>query len=251
MMVSPDVVRDRALVRSSIYGVLSKAFMYPTESLVDSLQMCTDAFADGERMNLLDADMQESLSAFLTALEQWCSPQCRETLEAEYNRLFAHLGSAQSPPYETEYGYDNVFQKAEAMADIAGFYAAYGLEPAATNAERVDFLSTELEFMAYVTMHEAYAREHNEAAHFDVCRDTQRKFLAEHLGRWVALFVQILLRSTANSFYTSAGKLMGTFLENETRLFGLSPEKVTAPNKTAASEKEPFGCAGCTAQTES
>ncbi len=249
-MRAHDNDSTRAFARSSFYHLLAKGFSYPTEELLASLQQVTsrEEMKDGMLQTVLGAEVQQRLDDVVAVLEQWRTPERRAALETEYNRLFAHLGSAQCPPYETEYGYENVFQKTEAMADIAGFYAAYGLEPASRNTERVDFLSTELEFMAYLTLHESYAREHNEASHLEICWDTQRKFIHDHLGRWATLFTEILSRSTSNGFYRTLGEILSTFLEEEVRLLDVVPTRVTTPNALRSPVPELFGCSACTGQ---
>ena len=93
---------QESVERGNMYKSFATSFLYPTEQVVDHLSKLSNA-------EVID----------------------RERLEREHNRLFAHLGSAKCPPYETEYGYDNVFQKTQAMADISGFYRAYRLEPVA------------------------------------------------------------------------------------------------------------------------
>lgn len=209
---------DEALVRGGVYKLLAKSFLYPTSNVVEEIQ----------RMH----------SSQVTD---------RADLEREYNRLFAHLGSAKCPPYETEYGHDNVFQKTQAMADIAGFYRAYGLEVSDHNADRVDFLGTELEFMAYLCLQEAYAREHHEDEHLEICLDTQRKFMKDHLGGWIGIFSKILEKSTENSFYSATNQRLLNFVGGEVERLGVSVLEVTGPNKEHEKASAPFGCDACSA----
>lgn len=241
---------DRALTRSAVYSALAKGFRYPTEALFASLESgrLKDAVMEWLVLEPSNAELQEQGDALVAACDFWWSSERRKELEAEHNRLFAHLGSAQCPPYETEYGYNNIFQKTEAMADIAGFYGAYGLEPASTDTERVDFICTELEFMAYLALHEAYAREHGEAEHLDVCLDTQRKFLRDHLGRWTPVFAGILDHATSNTFYRRLGQVLRSFIESEVHAAGVTPATVTAPDTARRAEIKPFGCDACIAQ---
>lgn len=251
-MVPPGATADQALERSVVYLLLGKALTYPTEALMSMLgkTFLEDGGAGVTSRGGLNATIPQELQEFLSALQYWSTPERRPELEAEYNRLFAHAGSSPCPPYETEFGYSNIFQKTDAMADIAGFYRAYGLEPAATGTERVDFISTELEFMSYLTHHEAYAREHNEAEHLEVCLDTQRKFLRDHLGRWTAAFADILSHSTANSYYTSVARFLASFIASELESLGVTPEQMTLPGNLQQREAEPFACEACIAHQQ-
>ena len=242
-VISTEVEIRLALARSSTYKLLGKSFLYPTQVVFDSIYS-----------ELYDETLMHFLSVQQNGLEMGKGIQelhlpgliDREELEKEYNRLFAHLGSAKCPPYETEYGYDNVFQKTEAMADIGGFYRAYGLEVSDKTTERVDFISTELEFMSYLTMKEAYARENSEEEHLEICLDTERKFLLDHVGRWITIFAKILSNSTVNEFYLQLGKLTEEFMDVEARLLGVELKKIMEPNKNLIMQPPtPFGCDAC------
>ena len=73
---------------------------------------------------------------------------------------------------------------AERLADLAAFYHAFGLEVAEDAGERHDHLCLELEFMCVLAAKEAYAHEHQlDAEQLAQCRDAQKTFLREHLGR--------------------------------------------------------------------
>jgi TorA maturation chaperone TorD len=247
-MTPADGTIEQASGRSLLYSILARAFKYPTAASVCNVRTMLDASAGGASLTPLDLNptFRQTLEAMRTELQHWSHPEQRSALEAEYNRLFAHLGSAQCPPYECEYGYENVFQKAQAMADIAGFYAAYGLEPASTETDRVDFLSTELEFMAYLALHEAHARAQHEISHLEICRDSQRKFLCDHLGRWAPLFAEILSRTTSHAYYLLGARLLDAFLAEEVRMLDVAPVKVTSPNPSHLSAAQALDCAACT-----
>ncbi|MEK6569907.1 MAG: molecular chaperone TorD family protein, partial [Bacteroidota bacterium] len=237
----------KALCRSRIYKLMAKSFLYPTYDVVESIFSPSQEDVLSEYAILGDqpTDTQESIKAFREILSSWSSSQKHEELQHEYNRLFAHLGSAKCPPYETEYGYDNVFQKTEAMADIAGFYNAFGLGVREENSERVDFISMELEFMSYLALKEAYAREHGEEKHLEICTDAQRKFVQDHLGRWISIFTKILANSSENTFYLQLGNLTGQFLESEFAYLGVTPSKIMAPSKGTEGKPGEFSCDSC------
>jgi len=244
-----ELAVQTALTRASLYRLLAKSFRYPTEPVLKFVRSSAyeDALQELFALHSDDGELQQHADSFAAARAQLCTTNSRDALEAEYNRLFAHLGSAKCPPYETEFGHENVFQKTDAMADIAGFYSAYGLEPSATDTERVDFISMELEFMSYVALHEAYAREHGESEHLEVCIDTQRKFLQDHLGRWVSVFSNILSNATASPFYTWLGRFTEYFIDSEARNLKVTLGKVAGPVKMESLAPESFGCDGCVA----
>lgn len=229
---------SRALVRSRMYGLLAKSFLYPTETVFRYI-----------RSSAYDGILADYGALHETGAIPRSDEFRREDLESEYNRLFAHIGSAKCPPYESEYGYDNIFQKTQAMADIAGFYRAYGLEPADTRTERVDFIGTEFEFMSFLLMSENYGRSHEVPEQCEVALDTQKKFLRDHLGRWMEVFSLILLRNAEGPFYRSLGGVAQEFVESELALLGVIPERVPLRTRPHGEPLEAFGCNDCMASS--
>lgn len=238
----------RAFVRSRMYEHLAKSFLYPLGSIFGQIRNSDYLESLSQYESLLDAGvMQQCVREFMTSSQS--ERLKREELESEYNRLFAHLGSAKCPPYETEYGHENIFQKTQAMADIAGFYRAYGLEVADTNTERVDFIATELEFMSYLLMSETYARTHGVQEQLGIAIDTQKTFLRDHLGRWMEVFSTILIGNTENPFYHSLGSVVQQFVETELVLLGVVPERVSLRKEPHDEPLELFGCQDCAVPT--
>jgi nitrate reductase assembly molybdenum cofactor insertion protein NarJ len=83
----------------------------------------------------------------------WASASCRQicsilvrcsaieqqgrSLDAEYDRVFGLASLVACPPYEAEFhAAGETFFRSQQMADIAGFYAAFGLEASRNAGER-------------------------------------------------------------------------------------------------------------------
>lgn len=93
------------------------------------------------------------------------------------------------PLYETSYegGRGSPGGATFQMADIAGFYRAFGFE---ASGERPDHVVPELEFLALLLMKEAYARISGDAEGAEVCASARGKFVAQHLGEWLPDFAE-------------------------------------------------------------
>lgn len=103
------------------------------------------------------------------------------------------------------------------LADIAGFYAAFGLK----NSEELplDHLSVEAEFMAHLVLREIYAKLHGNSEMLDIVIDAERKFLRDHFSR-TATYIAALKNLESPELRELADALEN-FINEEMRRFGL------------------------------
>lgn len=136
-------------------------------------------------------------------------------IQEESVRIFGHTLSKEIAPYEMEYlKNQEVFAMTQGLADINGFYAAFGLQVGA--GERADHIAIEAEFLSFVALKEALAIENNLGEEsIEVCRKAQRDFLREHFLWWAAGFAERLAAVPSASFYRYAGEFLLEFLKFE------------------------------------
>jgi nitrate reductase assembly molybdenum cofactor insertion protein NarJ len=170
-----------AFRRAQVYQFLSQVFHYPTENWVEDLPLLRDVLAE---VNLPVA-WNFQLAAWDYSLE---------SLQAEHRLAFGLTGSL---CYETEFGLPHEFRQSQELADIAGFYRAFGFQMGGPVRERPDHLAVELEFMYVLALKEAYAGENGTAEQVEICQEAQAGFLQDHLGQWIGLFAQSLAHSSA------------------------------------------------------
>lgn len=215
-----------ALCRSGFYQFLASGFLYPEQELfalvrdgavVKELRSCARGLIPGGKADLLEA---------IGNLESSFESLTLENLQAEHRRIFGHTISKTSSPFETEYGGSTIFRQTHDLGDIAGFYRAFGLEVSDDIKERLDHISTELEFMHFLTYKEAYAREHHGKKKSEDCLEAQRKFLKMHLGRWAPLFFERLASKEESGFYKKIALVAENFLASEARFLNVKPKKV-------------------------
>jgi len=226
---------DTAFHRSKLYRLLSYSFFYPTEELSDFLR--SEDFIDEVR-NVLEgypvkADWETPLSG-LRGLAAF-------TLEGmidEHVRLLTL--KSECPPYETDYYRSKISVfTTEEMADIGGFYRAVGMDFV---KDRPDHIATQLEFMHLVTVKEAEAVFKGENEKAELCISLERKFLNDHLGRWVDAFFAAL-ESQGSILYLSLCMLLRHWIDLDCRYLGVSPQKV-ADFKIEPSEDDEQMCLG-------
>jgi len=226
-MTSQDSAFREAQARSNVYRLLAAGFVYPDADFVaalndgSSLSQLTEALATLSDLE----ELRGNLEVLCATVGRHAGTLQAHRLQAEYLRLFS--GGLHCPHHETDYAASTIFRKADVLADIAGFYRAFGLELSEENRERVDFIGVELEFMHYLAFKEAYAAEQGSQEKVELCREAQRKFLQDHLGPWVEAFQEMVAKNAHDSFYAPLSRLMAQFVERDGRRLGAEPVRVS------------------------
>jgi DMSO reductase family type II enzyme chaperone len=250
-----DAAQIISLARSSLYKVVANAFAYPTEerrafmsgssyeeSFDAAQSVLSEAYRGGVRLKQrAEAYHRASREAARAPLEK---------LQEEYFRIFGATISKDCPPYETSYGCSSFQQNIE-LSKIAGFYKAFGLEVQNTAGERLDYISAELEYMRFLCYKEAYGIEHrHDVGQIAVCVDAQKKFLGEHLGKWVFFFSKLLKSKAGDGYYGLLADLLDCFMTCELDYLEVSPEQLGRMEVTAHPSLEDSSCFSCGAGDE-
>jgi TorA maturation chaperone TorD len=172
-------------------------------------------------------------------------PQSAPWHNAEYERTFGLLVSSSCPPYEIEYINSKLdFQRSNGLADISGFYRAFGLEIAQQHPERADHIVLELEFMAFLAGLERAADggRDRDAERREICRAAQTRFLREHLAWWAPALGKLLVHHSPEGYYGAVGRFLAALVPVERALLGVQVhEQRPTPSLTEPLE----ACEGC------
>jgi TorA maturation chaperone TorD len=232
-----EVARQVAegLSRAGLARLLARAFTYPTPDVVAELAQLADQMA-------MAPGAPESLRAGVARFAIAAREADPAPLADEYGFLFDR--QVRCPPYEGAYGplAPMAAGKAAALADIAGFYAAFGLQPAEARADAEDHLAAELEFMSALALKEAYAAAEGHEEGRTVTRDAARAFLTDHLGRWAEMFADRLRQATPLPYYTAAAELLAAWVRHETEALGATPLRFAELAQTGPAEADVFTC---------
>lgn len=160
----------------------------PVDFILASLLAAYPAKSFGEHLQVLlgDEDLRipDELRGWLMQLA--ANPQEVDELRSEYIECF-DTGRHVNPLYETEYGRNRSLAKGNELADVAGFYQAFGfeLQTQGEHHEMLDHIAVEMEFYALLMMKQAYLTEEKDQEGVDILLDARKKFLDAHLGRFV------------------------------------------------------------------
>lgn len=217
---------EQAVYRAQVYAFLSTVYLYPFENWSEDLPLAAEAAARVDGAPVWPA----------------LQPQPLKELQAAYRHGF---GAAGSLCYETEYGLPHEFRQAQELADISGFYRAFGFAMGGVVRERPDHLAVELEFLHVLALKEAHALLHGVAEQVEVCVAAQAKFLGDHLGTWVDLFAQSLALNTEEAPYLPLANFTDAFVQAEAARLGV----VLTPRNRKEVKHTPydtdFSCAAC------
>jgi DMSO reductase family type II enzyme chaperone len=216
---------DAAVARSFLYRLLAQGYEDPTEAGWAGLTGEESRSVLASAIGTL-APAAPALADAAKAFQSQLRPEAIETFLTSYLSAFGHAARGQCPLNEIEYGdikADPLFQP-HRLADLAAFYRAFGLEVAEDADERQDHICLELEFMCVLAAKEAYALEHQlEPEDLSVCRDAQKRFLREHLGRWTPAFARRLARAAGDTALGALANLTRAFVESECSRHGVTP----------------------------
>lgn len=198
----------------------------------------------------LARDGRDVMESEITRLTEGLRTPIGET-RAEYDRIFGLVVPKDCAPYETEYyPTGETFARSQQMADIAGFYQAFGIEPSRSSPERPDHLALELEFMAFLLSkkREALAAAVSDpewAAQADICDQAQRDFFRDHLAWWVPTFAAGLRRKAKNGYYDALAAVLAAWIPDECRRLKIDAVLRPAGPELIEHPDEQSGCAAC------
>ena len=241
--------RDTALCRSLLYEALSLGFRPPVARTIERLAAPDAVAALAEAAGYLDeeaprppADRRSGLAARVRALAGASDARAVETLMASHLGLFGHTVRGPVPAYETEYGEDTLFQKPQEMSDIAGFFSAFGLVLDPRRHERIDHISCELEFMAFLSRKEAHALEAGDTEMHRETRRAARLFLRDHLARFAPSFARRAAAGDPSGFYGRLALLCLDFMKAECDRYEAPPGPEMLRLRLPIDDGAPMAC---------
>ncbi len=209
-------------VRGALYALFGDVWRYPDESSVRDIlhfDVANDALDVGSSSPLPWLTMYVELRSTCERLALRPLSNLVKDLQTDHVRLFGHSVRGACPPYELEYDRGEIIQQTAELADLAGFYTAFGLQLADSAFERPDHAAVECEFMGVLCAKEAWGLETGEPALAESCFDAQRLFLRDHLARWFPAFARRVETADPIGLYGRTALLAREIVNEDCRRF--------------------------------
>lgn len=219
--------------QAALYTLASTLCSYPQVEHLQELEALLPLLAQAD--DALSAGLYQMLS-------QWTEAHIVD-LQSDYIDLFDR-GHAQNPIYETEYGRNRSISKTTELADLAGFYQAFGLMTEGL-PEMQDHISVELEFYAWLLLKSSYLESIADKEGIEIVQKAQLAFLKQHLGG----FSQSLPECTGvkeHPEYSLIFRWVSQLVKQSCEHFEIEPDPVSF--FTNQREPEEFDCStlgGC------
>lgn len=194
--------------RSTIYGFL--AAIYRHEFSSDLLRQIKDP----RFLEVLTDLGIELNNGFFKQPEK----ELLDALEVEYARLFLGPGKHISPHESVHHKRDDGQWGqlwGESTIQVKKIIESSGLEYKSEYKGLPDHISVELEFMQEVILREEQAWQDDDTETALLCQKNEKKFIDEHLFRWIPDFCEKVIETAESPFYREMARLTRTFIEFE------------------------------------
>jgi TorA maturation chaperone TorD len=203
-------MRDTAVARSRVYGLLATVFRAePNEAFVNDLRgpRFSGAFAD------LGIDLGEEFRTTPVS-------EIVEHLAVEFTRLFLgpghHISAHESIFTEVDGELGGLW--GASTVEVKKFIETTGLGYESEFTGLPDHISVELELMRKLSEWEAAKWSENDSGSAGYCQTVQKKFVEEHLLRWAPKFCDQVIDKASMPFYREMAEVTKNFLELDHQL---------------------------------
>ena len=186
-MPQPSI--ETSIARSNLYLFISVLYSQPGNDRFEML--LEDEFKlkiKSAVTSLFPTSQHGNLNNIISEIFQLASSE-KSQLSDNYFLHFGHTLSKETVPYELEQlPQTEIFNKTDRLADILGFYNAFGIQP--DMPERGDHISMQTEFLSFLLLKMALAIEKGEdITNLQTCEKAFHSFWNEHFSNWIQFYI--------------------------------------------------------------
>ena len=221
--VDPKVARQMAEGRGRLYGFLASMYLHvPDSRLVSSLLSeefsgVIESMSKDRQISRYASDSVRMLREYVKEAHGIQNEKLAESLAVDWTRLFRGVkpGYGPLPPYELVYG-RTAEETQDVLIDLARTYDRFGAAIYDKSGNgRPDYIGIELDFMRFMAEKEANGWNTPASRALSDITDGERKFLEDHVTRWVPRFSETALSEARTKYIQGIIGLTRDFLRLE------------------------------------
>lgn len=196
----------RQFCKADAYRLLSACFCQPEDAFLEE-----EVF---EQLRTALAKIDPDRGSDVSAMENSFRSLGLEALTLDYTRLFLGPFETLARPYGSVYLDGERVVMGESTQQALTLYREGGFEVAEDLREMPDHVAVELEFLYLLSYRLGQATEKDEQVRLGALK---RRFLTEHLGRWVGELAEAMKNGAETEFYRLLGVVTEKFVHEDMR----------------------------------
>jgi TorA maturation chaperone TorD len=199
-----DYDPDETVAREDLCRFLSACYYEPAAEFVEEKLF--------ENMLIAARRLDPYLAEHARRLGDAFAAQDIETLLVDYTRLFLGPVQALASPYGESWLSSSAPTQDTPPLAVLELYRQGGFEIDEEFRERPDHVAVELEFLYLLTFNQNHAATAGKSEEAVALQWLKQRFLAEHLGAWIAPFAAAMASGAQSAFYRELGALTERFV---------------------------------------
>ena len=204
-----QLIQNQEKIYSFLQGIyekeVNKKFLAELPEKMKPLEAAAGMVSSKESKKVIEEYIQ-----FCNAIPSQQLDRVETQLAADYARLFLSLHKVPAHPSESTYREGTMMQ--HHRDEVLELYWSFGLTAGKEFTEPEDHIATELSFMAFLCQKTNQALQKGDIKKAKEYAEAQKKFLANHLIKWVPNLVKDVLQYSQTPFYKGIAVLTDEFL---------------------------------------
>jgi len=203
----PDYDLDRGIARENLSRLLAACYYEPGPEFAQE-QVFVSMLEAATRIH-------PQLAPYATRLGADYSAEGHDALLLDYTRLFLGPNHIIAKPYGSVWleGQNSVM--GDSTMAVQKLYQEGGFDMSEDFREVPDHVAVELEFLYLLIYRENEAQRNGEAEALREKAALRKRFLDEHLGRWIGPFTAAMRDGAQSGYYRQLAELTGRYIGME------------------------------------
>jgi len=203
----PQYDLDRGIARENLSRLLAACYYQPGPEFAEE-QLFDSMLAAATRIH-------PALAAYAKRLGEDFSAEGYQALLLDYTRLFLGPNHIIAKPYGSVWLEGGNTVMGESTMAVQALYQEGGFDMSEEFREVPDHVAVELEFLYLLIYRENEAQRNGEAEALREKAALRKRFLDEHLGRWIGPFTAAMRDGAQSGYYRQLAELTGRYIGME------------------------------------